>query len=61
MQSIILTETEHQTFTNAWRAEIGYEGSKAGLTTANAVRADVEQAAQKIYKDYPDILKALGL
>ncbi len=61
MQSIVVTEAEHKIFTNAWRSEIGYEGSKAGLTTANAVKADVELAAQKIYKDYPEILKALGL
>lgn len=61
MLSIVVTQSEHQVFTNAWRAEIGYNGSKSVLTTGAATLNDVENAARKIYKDYPDILKALGL
>ncbi|PQJ15316.1 RHS repeat domain-containing protein, partial [Aureicoccus marinus] len=61
MQSIALTKFEHQVFTNAWRAKIGYNGSNAAITTANATKADVINAAREIYKDYPTILKALGL
>ncbi|GAB3025249.1 hypothetical protein GCM10027051_32430 [Niabella terrae] len=61
MASIVVTETEHQVFTNAWRAKIGYEGSKAATTTLNATREQVENAARVIYKEYPEILKALGL
>ncbi len=62
MSSIVLTETEHQTFTNAWRKEIGYATDKATeLTTKTATRVDVEDAARRIYADYPEILKALGL
>lgn len=61
MSSIVLTEAEHQVFTNAWRAKIGYEGSNAIKTTLTATRADVEKAAREIYKDYPEILNALGL
>ncbi|MEM9141349.1 MAG: DUF6443 domain-containing protein [Bacteroidota bacterium] len=61
MKSIALTKFEHQVFTNAWRAQIGYRGSNAAITTANATRAQVEAAAKIVYKDYPTILKALGL
>jgi hypothetical protein len=55
MQSMALTPAEHQVFTNAWRAEIGY-----GAGTAAATRESVMAAAQKIYSGYPEILKALG-
>ena len=62
MLSIIVTQTEHDVFTKAWQQEIGYNGWKvANITTGQAVKADVEIAAQKIYKNYPEILKALGL
>ncbi|WP_299244094.1 DUF6443 domain-containing protein [uncultured Aquimarina sp.] len=61
MASIALTKAEHQIFTNAWRSEIGYEGSKAAITTLGATADDVYKAARKIYKNYPEILKALGL
>jgi RHS repeat-associated protein len=56
MQSIALTEAEHQAFTNAWRARIPY-----GAGTRAADKAEVEKAAKQIYKNYPDILKTLGL
>ncbi len=61
MASIALTKAEHQIFTKAWRAEIGYKGSKSLITTANATAKDIYNAAKKIYKDYPEILKVLGL
>jgi hypothetical protein len=61
MASVVLTKEEHQIFTNAWREKIGYEGSKAATTTLNATRDQVENAAREIYKDYPEILKHLGL
>jgi RHS repeat-associated protein len=54
--SIVVTRTEHTTFTNAWRRLIPY-----GAGTQNATRAQVEAAARVIYKDYPEILSALGL
>ena len=56
MSSIALTPAEHQIFTNAWRQLIPY-----GSGTANATREQIMNAARIIYKDYPDILKALGL
>ncbi|UTY59245.1 RHS repeat-associated core domain-containing protein [Massilia sp. erpn] len=56
MKSIALTEAEHQAFTNAWRKLIPY-----GEGTANATKDQVESAAKQIYKNYPEILKALGL
>lgn len=56
MQSMALTPAEHQVFTNAWRAEIGY-----GAGTAAATRESVMAAARRIYSGYPEILKALGL
>jgi len=56
MASIALTQTEHQVFTNAWRNAIPY-----GEGTINATREQVMNAAKQIYKDYPEILNALGL
>ncbi|MGR0318681.1 hypothetical protein [Agromyces sp. ZXT2-3] len=54
--TVIVTREEHAMFTAAWRKEIPY-----GDGTRNATRADVENAARKIYADYPEILGALGL
>ncbi len=56
MLSVAVTRTEHQSFTNAWRGEIGY-----GARTAGASRATVEAAATRIYQGYPSILRALRL
>ncbi len=56
MSSIAMTQAEHQFFTKAWRQLIPY-----GQGTANATREQIMNAARIIYKDYPDILKALGL
>jgi len=47
--------------TNLDIIQIGYDGSKAAITTSTATKAVVEEAARKIYKNYPEILKALGL
>jgi len=55
MLSIAVTPAEHQVFTNAWRKEIAYG------TSASATRTRVEAAARRVYADYPDILRALGL
>ncbi|MGS2765218.1 hypothetical protein [Sinomicrobium sp. M5D2P9] len=55
MEAIALTKVEHQVFTNAWRARIGYNGSNAAVTTSTATRAQVEGAAREIYKNYPEI------
>jgi hypothetical protein len=56
MASIAVTPTEHQAFMNAWRKLIGY-----GAGTAGAQATDVSDAAKELYKDFPQILKALGL
>lgn len=56
MLSVAVTRAEHDAFTAAWRSEIGY-----GAGTHNATAEQVLAAARKIYKDYPDILAALGL
>ena len=61
MSSIAVTVEEHQIFTNAWRAEIGYTGSKAITTTTSATVEQIHAAAKVVYKNYPQILKALGL
>jgi hypothetical protein len=61
MASIALTKAEHQIFTNAWRAEIGYRGSNAAVTTANATKQQIYDAARRIYANHPEILKVLGL
>lgn len=56
MLSIVLTKEEHQIFTNLWRKFIPY-----GKGTREATPERVMEAAREIYKDYPEILKALGL
>ena len=53
MLSIVLTKGEHQVFTNAWRKAIPY-GTKAN-------KQQIMREARYIYKDYPEILKILGL
>ena len=55
--TVELTDPEHQAFTNAWRAESPYGANGTGAAT----RAQIDAAARKIYANYPDILKALGL
>ncbi|MFD2288251.1 DUF4280 domain-containing protein [Pedobacter petrophilus] len=54
MLSVVLTKEEHQIFTNAWRKAFPYGKPKP-------TPRQVEDAAKEIYKDYPEILKGLGL
>jgi hypothetical protein len=54
--TIVVTRSEHQVFTNAWRQAIPY-----GRGTQTASRDQIEGAARQIYADYPEILRALGL
>lgn len=61
MSSIAVTAEEHQIFTNAWRNAIGYKGSKSVINTTNATKEQIYKAAKDIYKNYPAILKTLGL
>jgi RHS repeat-associated protein len=61
MESLALTKAEHQAFTRAWRKAIGYVGDKAAVTTANVTKEQVLNAAKSIYRNHPEILKALGL
>ncbi len=60
-KSVVLTKAEHQVFTNAWRQRIGYANDNVLLTTSNATKEQVLAAARDIYKNYPEILKILGL
>lgn len=53
MLSVAVTAAEHQKFTNAWR-----ELFKYGMDYSNITIDDLWEAAQKIYKNYPEILKA---
>jgi hypothetical protein len=57
MLSVVVSKMEHQGFTNAWRGLIPYTGKGYGHLSKGAV----EDAARQVYRDYPDILKALGL
>jgi hypothetical protein len=59
MPSIVLTEEEHQIFTNAWRSLVGYSNSNNNINTLTASVDDVWSACQRIYADYPDILAAI--
>jgi RHS repeat-associated protein len=56
MLSLVLDPAEHQKFTNAWRALIPH-----GNGTKSATPQQIMDAARKVYKDYPEVLKALGL
>lgn len=51
--TILVTRSEHQVFTNAWRQAIPY-----GAGTRNATRFEIESAARRIYAAYPEILRA---
>ena len=59
MPSIVLTKEEHRQFTNAWSKLIGYENSGAELVTGSATRDQILDATREIYKDYPELLKAV--
>jgi len=55
--SMAVTPTEHQAFTNAWRALIPYGEAGTGAATPESVMS----AARQIYSNYPEIIQALGL
>lgn len=53
MLSIVLTKKEHLVFTKAWRKAIPYGTSPS--------KQQIMREARNVYKDYPEILKKLGL
>lgn len=53
MLSVAVTTSEHQVFTNAWRAIFKY-----GMDYSKLTVQDLWEAAQQVYKDYPELLKA---
>lgn len=57
--SVVLTQEEHQIFTNAWRATIGYVNSNLPITTANVTLEGIWGASQDIYANYPALLAAV--
>lgn len=59
MPSIVLTKDEHRQFTAAWREAIGYEKSGKQITTTTATREKILEEARNIYKDYPELFKAI--
>ena len=59
MPSIVLTKEEHKKFTEAWKKAIGYENSGSSLVTGNVNSEEILNAARDIYKDYPELLKAI--
>ena len=61
MLSIVLTHDEHKIFTESWKKFIGYRGTKASLRTDNVTKDQIFDVARQIYKEYPEILKALNL
>lgn len=63
MASIVVTQEEHKIFTKAWSDRIGRDGWKTTEFTTSTVpnQQYVLDVAKDIYKDYPEILKALGL
>jgi hypothetical protein len=61
MLSMVLTKEEHIAFTKAWRELIPYRNSPKALRTDTAKPQDVINAAKQVYKNYPEILKALSI
>ena len=63
--SIVLTPSEHQIFTNAWRNAITRNNQLnsgwTGAYTNNATLQQIKEAATQIYANYPEILQILGL
>ena len=57
--TIAVTPAEHQEFTNKWRDAIAY--GEAGTRNVRIGRAEIINAARRIYAGYPAILKALDL
>ena len=53
MLSVAVTAAEHQKFTNAWRSYFKY-----GMNYLDLKVEDIWAVAQKIYKDYPELLSA---
>ena len=59
MPSIVLTKDEHKQFTAAWREAIGYDKSGAEMFTSGVEKEQILNAARDIYKDYPELYKAI--
>jgi hypothetical protein len=59
MPSIVLTKDEYRQFTAAWREAIGYDKSGAEMFTSGVVKEQILNVARDIYKDYPELLKAI--
>jgi len=57
--SVALLPSDHQPYTNAWRQQIGYNGSNSAVTTGTATLQQVWDAAVLIYAGSQDILNAL--
>ncbi len=61
---MVLTKAEHDIITARWRNFINYDGlppGSLGVNTSTAMINHVKDAAREIYKDFPEILLALGL
>lgn len=59
-----LTQSEHYKFSQEWLKAIGKDGGTVGWTnktTSTATFDDIVRAAREIYKEYPEILTALGI
>jgi len=55
--SVVVTPTQHQVITNQWRTVIGYVNSHAPVTTVTATYQDIYSAVEKVYRDYPELLR----
>jgi hypothetical protein len=55
---VVLTEAEHDVFTERWYNAIGRNGWKnSTITTADAKLDDIWRAAQEVYADNPVLLE----
>jgi hypothetical protein len=50
---LVLTEAEHDRFTQAWLDEIGRRNMKVTPNTTTATIDDIWEAAKNVYEEYP--------
>lgn len=63
-KSLVLTDEEKGAFTEAWKLAIGHEGKvlgKAKFQTLDVPLEVLKTEARKVYKNFPAIIKTLGL
>ncbi|MBC3920143.1 RHS repeat protein [Undibacterium sp. CY18W] len=61
MESVCISKELHQYFTNRWAEAIAKRGTKAYDANDKLTAADLIEAAELVYKDYPEYLERIYL